>query len=164
MKLHETINWYFKARRLVEPMAHAALMFFISEVGELAEAYIVRANRGLPAGMMNILLDMQYLGKRADQWVSGQASDCPSGQAGWVRNNGRAHAPNVESEVADCLMMLERFGSQLRIDPEKALIAKMREKGFDPEIPPSIPPSEKAQMEGSKNGYELFDGGYRNVV
>jgi NTP pyrophosphatase (non-canonical NTP hydrolase) len=112
-------------------MAGQALMFLISEIGELTEAYLTRERGKLPAGMVTILVDMQYIGQRADKWVSAQEEQ-------WVRNHDRKKEPNVESEVADCLMMLERFASQLGIDPLEALVCKMRDKGFVPVDDPGV--------------------------
>lgn len=168
MDLHNLINRYYKMRKLVEPVANHALMFFISEVGELAGAYMAREHNKLSSGMLHILIDMEYVGQRADKWVTAQDD-------GWVRNNDRKKDPNVEWEVADCLMMLERFGCRLGIDPEAALISKMKEKGFvdypDEEESPNPLircPWEKhpgrKQAEGGLDGAELFEGGYRNVV
>lgn len=135
MDLHNLVNGYYKSRKLVEPMAHEALMLLISVVGKLVEAYLARQKRDVSAGMMNILVGMQYLGQRADKWVAGQNSGTSTLMpAGYYRKNGRPQDPNVEGEVAECLMMLERFSAQLGINPMDALVCKMREKGYDPDV------------------------------
>jgi NTP pyrophosphatase (non-canonical NTP hydrolase) len=117
----ETIKAYYKARGLRWPDAKDALLFFLSEVGELAEAYLVQHERSLSQEEVNLLKRFSQSGIKADEIVSRVD--------GWVRNNDRVRKEDVHKEVADCEMMLTVFMFSLSAStPDAALLAKMREK------------------------------------
>jgi len=117
----KTIQSYYQARGLQWPSAKHALWFFLSEVGELAEAYLVHHQDELTDEEINMLKNFTQEGWHADQIVSRVD--------GWVRNNDRVRKENISKEVADCEMMLGVFMySQTGASPDHALLEKMREK------------------------------------
>ena len=117
----ETIQTYYKARGLQWPAAKDALWFFLSEVGELAEAYLVHHESELTDEEVEMLSIFTKEGLHADEIVSRVD--------GWVRNNDRVRKENINKEVADCEMMLAVFAYSLsKISPDQALLEKMKEK------------------------------------
>ena len=117
----ETIQSYYQARGLQWPSAKHALLFFLSEVGELAEAYLVHHKDELTEEEIHMLESFSREGWHADQIVSRVD--------GWVRNNDRVRKENISKEVADCEMMLAVFMYSLTgTSPDDALLEKMREK------------------------------------
>ena len=120
MKLH-TIQSYYEARGLQWPSAKDALWFYLSEVGELAEAYLAHHEDELSTEEVEMLELFVKEGSHADEIVSRVD--------GWVRNNDRIRKENISKEVADCEMMLAVFMYSLTgSSPDKALLEKMREK------------------------------------
>ncbi|MFN2305207.1 MAG: hypothetical protein ACK2TV_15875 [Anaerolineales bacterium] len=120
MNIH-TIQSYYKARGLQWPAAKEALWFFLSEVGELAEAYLAHHEEALTDEEIDMLTGFSKEGLHADEIVSRVE--------GWVRNNDRTRKENIQKEVADCEMMLAVFiYSLMGSSPDEALLAKMREK------------------------------------
>lgn len=116
-----TIQTYYKARGLQWPDAKDALWFYLSEVGELAEAYLVHHQDELTAEETTMLERFTEEGQHADEIVSRVD--------GWVRNNDRVRKENISKEVADCEMMLAVFMYSLTGGtPDEALLAKMKEK------------------------------------
>ena len=115
------IDAYYRARGLGYPSAKEALLFFLSEVGELAEAYLATKANTLTDEEQSLFSDFEDLGMRADEIVSRVP--------GWVRNNDRTRKQNVPYEAADCEMMLSVFlhcyNGQI---PEEALLQKMESK------------------------------------
>lgn len=97
----ELIAAYYKARGIAFPGQKSALLFFLSEVGELAQAYERLRPADLDEEEVQLLQDFADLGAQADQIVS----RIP----GWVRNNDRSKQENIRFEVADCEMMLNVF-------------------------------------------------------
>ena len=117
----DTIQTYYKARGLQWPDAKDALWFYLSEVGELAEAYLVHHQDELTTEETAMLERFTEEGLHADEIVSRVD--------GWVRNNDRVRKENISKEVADCEMMLAVFMFSLSGGtPDEALLAKMKEK------------------------------------
>lgn len=117
----DTIQTYYKARGLQWPDAKDALWFYLSEVGELAEAYLVHHQNELTPEEAGMLARFTEEGLHADEIVSRVD--------GWVRNNDRVRKENISKEVADCDMMLAVFMYSLTGGtPDEALLAKMKEK------------------------------------
>ena len=117
----DTIQNYYKARGLQWPDAKDALWFYLSEVGELAEAYLVHHQDELTPEETAMLERFTEEGLHADEIVSRVD--------GWVRNNDRVRKENISKEVADCEMMLAVFMYSLtKGSPDEALLAKMKEK------------------------------------
>ena len=115
------IQAYYQARGLQWAGAKDALWFFLSEVGELAEAYTEEYTDNLSDEEFELLESFKYMGIQADEIVSRVP--------GWIRNNDRLHKTNVEKEVADCNMMLSVFMYSLAgKSPDDALAEKMKEK------------------------------------
>ena len=117
----ETIQSYYQARGLQWPDAKDALWFFLSEVGELAEAYLAHHKAELTDEEIAMLEVFSNEGFHADEIVSRVD--------GWVRNNDRVKKENIGKEVADCEMMLSVFMYSLtKSTPDQALLIKMEEK------------------------------------
>lgn len=112
------IQDYYRQRGLSWPDQKSALLFYLSEVGELAEAYLAIQPVELSAEEQDLLNAFAKLGLQADEVVS-----C---KPGWVRNNDRAGKENIGHEAADCNMMLsvflETYDNQ---SPDEALLEKM---------------------------------------
>ncbi|MDY6873868.1 MAG: hypothetical protein SVR81_07885 [Chloroflexota bacterium] len=117
----KTIQTYYEARGLQWPDAKDALWFYLSEVGELAEAYLAHHSEELTDEELDMLETFNKAGQHADEIVSRVP--------GWIRNNDRVRRENISKEVADCEMMLAVFMYSLTgASPEEALLAKMKEK------------------------------------
>jgi hypothetical protein len=117
----KTIQSYYQARGLKWPNAKDALWFFLSEVGELAEAYLTHHENELTEEEISMLQHFSEEGYHADEIVSRVD--------GWIRNNDRVRKENISKEVADCEMMLAVFMYSLTgSTPDEALLAKMKEK------------------------------------
>ena len=117
----ETIQSYYNARNLRWPDAKDALLFYLSEVGELAEAYLAHHAGGLTEEETQLFENFTRDGLTADEIVSRVP--------GWIRNNDRVRKENISKEVADCEMMLAVFMYSLtQSSPDEALLAKMKEK------------------------------------
>lgn len=117
----KTIQSYYRARGLQWPAAKDALWFYLSEVGELAEAYLAHHEDELTEEEITMLQRFSEEGFHADEIVSRVD--------GWVRNNDRVRKENISKEVADCEMMLAVFMYSLTgSSPDEALLAKMKEK------------------------------------
>ena len=97
----ELIKKYYNARGLAWPEQKDALLFYLSEVGELAEAYLAISPVALSDEERQLLADFAKLGMQADEIVSRVD--------GWVRNFDRQRKENIAHEVADCNMMLSVF-------------------------------------------------------
>ncbi len=116
-----TIQSYYAARGLQWPSAKDALWFYLSEVGELAEAYLSQYQNDLTAEEVKMLEIFSQEGAHADEIVSRVD--------GWIRNNDRVRKENISKEVADCEMMLAVFMYSLTgTSPDEALLDKMKEK------------------------------------
>lgn len=117
----QTIQNYYQARGLQWPAAKDALWFFLSEVGELAEAYLEHNKPELTDEEVDMLQTFADEGFHADEIVSRVE--------GWVRNNDRVKKDDIRKEVADCEMMLAVFMYSLtQTSPDDALLHKMKEK------------------------------------
>lgn len=114
----EIIQEYYRQRGLGWPDQKSALLFYLSEVGELAEAYLALEPVELTEEERELLRQFSDLGMKADEIVSRKP--------GWVRNNDRICKENIAHEAADCNMMLsvflETYSSQ---SPDDALLEKM---------------------------------------
>lgn len=123
--LKELVDAYYIHRGYKSPDRKQALLFLLSEVGELADAYfeLCRAE-DQPSERERTAIEFAVLaGEIADREVSGQKE--------WVRNNDRVKAPDLGAEAGDVLMMLERFTQAAGLgDPIYCLEAKARTKGF----------------------------------
>ena len=112
------IKAYYNARGLQWADQKSALLFFLSEVGELAEAYAEMEEAELTNEERELFSRFASLGLEADEVVSRKP--------GWIRNNDRLRKQNVAHEAADCNMMLSVFmESYARISPDDALREKM---------------------------------------
>ena len=112
------IKAYYNARGLQWADQKSALLFFLSEVGELAEAYAEVEGVGLSGEETNLLAGFADLGLKADEIVSRKP--------GWIRNNDRLRKQNIAHEAADCNMMLSVFlESYANISPDDALREKI---------------------------------------
>ena len=117
----ETIQSYYHARGLQWPSAKNALWFFLSEVGELAEAYLSQNQDMLSGEEIQMLETFAGEGLHADEIVSRVD--------GWIRNNDRVRKEDISKEVADCEMMLAVFMYSLTgTSPDDALLEKMKDK------------------------------------
>lgn len=116
-----TIQSYYEARGLQWPSAKDALWFYLSEVGELAEAFLVHHQDQLSEEEIEMLQCFRDEGFHADEIVSRVE--------GWIRNNDRVRKEDISKEVADCEMMLAVFMYSLTgSTPDDALLKKMKEK------------------------------------
>ncbi|HHV05950.1 MAG TPA: hypothetical protein GXX60_05465 [Anaerolineaceae bacterium] len=114
----ELIKKYYNARGLAWPEQKDALLFYLSEVGELAEAYLAISPVALSDEERQLLADFAKLGMQADEIVSRVD--------GWVRNFDRQRKENIAHEVADCNMMLSVFMESFAgRTPDDALREKM---------------------------------------
>lgn len=114
----ELIKAYYKARGLQWADQKSALLFFLSEVGELAEAYAEVEGSSLSREEAELFDRFAALGLEADEIVSRKP--------GWIRNNDRLRKQNVAHEAADCNMMLSVFmESYANLSPDEALREKM---------------------------------------
>ena len=112
------IEAYYNARGLQWADQKSALLFFLSEVGELAEAYAEVEEMGLTSEEIELFSRFAALGLEADEVVSRKP--------GWIRNNDRLRKQNIAHEAADCNMMLSVFmESYAHISPDDALREKM---------------------------------------
>ena len=112
------IKAYYDARGLQWTDQKSALLFFLSEVGELAEAYAEMEEAELTNEERELFSRFASLGLEADEVVSRKP--------GWIRNNDRLRKQNVAHEAADCNMMLSVFmESYAHISPDDALREKM---------------------------------------
>lgn len=115
------IKKYYQARGLAWPGQKDALLFYLSEVGELAEAYLAISPVDLSDEERQLLADFAALGLKADEIVSRVE--------GWVRNFDRQRKENIAHEVADCNMMLSVFMEAFEgRSPDDALREKMELK------------------------------------
>jgi len=122
----KTIDEYYAFRKLEPPNGIQSFWFYLSEVGELAEAMLALYPEHFTPSEKTLLSDFVRLGLQADSIVSSQAA--------WTRNNERTLKPaSIESEAADNFMMLDRTLKGLE-KPEafELLLAKMESKGFKP--------------------------------
>lgn len=123
LSMRPIIDAYFKFRGLKEPSAEEALLFLLSEVGELCKAWEDEHQNTLHPLEKNVVEDMKFLGEKADELVSIRG--------GWTRNNGRKGPSDLDGEFGDVLMMLDRFAGALGKDVlGELLFAKMLKKGF----------------------------------
>ncbi len=114
----EIIKAYYIARGLQWADQKSALLFFLSEVGEMAEAYAEVEGDGLTVEEAGLLARFAMLGLEAD--------DIVSRKPGWIRNNDRLRKQNIAHEAADCNMMLAVFmESYANLSPDDALREKM---------------------------------------
>lgn len=112
------IKKYYQTRGLAWPGQKDALLFYLSEVGELAEAYLAIAPVELSEEERQLLAEFASLGMKADEIVSRVD--------GWVRNLDRQRKENIAHEVADCNMMLSVFMEAFeKRSPDDALREKM---------------------------------------
>jgi len=112
------IKAYYEARGLQWADQKSAFLFFLSEVGELAEAYSEVEGAGLSGEERDLMDRFAALGLEADEIVSRKP--------GWIRNNDRLRKQNIAHEAADCNMMLSVFmESYANISPDDVLREKM---------------------------------------
>lgn len=94
MTLVDDVKNYFEFRNYKVPDTHQAMLFLMSEVGELA-----------------------------DELVQSMSDD-------WVRNNPENKGKGIQGEAGDVLMMLCALCSAAGFDPEEAMRAKWKTKGY----------------------------------
>ena len=112
------IQAYYGQRGTSWPALKSALLFFLSEVGELAEAYLALQPVELSPEEEQLLEQFAALGLQADEIVSRKP--------GWARNNDRARKENIAHEAADCNMMLSVFLQTYNDQsPDEVLLEKM---------------------------------------
>ena len=125
MTLRREIDDYYAKRGLEEPDQLESLLWLLSEVGELAEAYLAN-HPALSAGANSVVDSL-----RASVDAGVQAESCVvSMRETWVRNGERmVTKSDVASEIADCCMMLDRFAKANSMDaPSELLRRKMERK------------------------------------
>ena len=123
----EIIQEYYQQRGLSWPDQMSALLFYLSEVGELAEAYLAIQPVEMTKEEQELLKVFAELGLQADEIVSRKP--------GWVRNNDRVRKENIAHEAADCNMMLTVFLETCKgQSPDDALLEKMALKLGHPVI------------------------------
>lgn len=117
----EIIKDYYQQRGLGWPDQKSALLFYLSEVGELAEAYLAIQPVELNEEEQELFKSFVQLGLKADEIVSRKP--------GWIRNNDRLRKENIAHEAADCNMMLSVFMDTYNgQSPDDALHQKMELK------------------------------------
>lgn len=117
----EIIREYYRQRGLGWPDHKSALLFFLSEVGELAEAYLTIQAESFSEEEKSLFQNFAELGLKADEIVSRKP--------GWIRNNDRLRKENIAHEAADCNMMLSVFlETYAGLSPDEALLQKMELK------------------------------------
>lgn len=121
IELGDVVDDYFEFRKYKEPTAEQALLFLISEIGELTEAFLERYPQELNLRAL-VFNNIVSISKTADEVVSETQ--------GWVRNNDRTKKTDISDEVGDALMMLTKFAGKLNIDPVDGMLDKMAKKGF----------------------------------
>ncbi len=123
----EIIQEYYQQRGLSWPDQMSALLFYLSEVGELAEAYLAIQPVEMTKEEQELLKVFAELGLQADEIVSRKP--------GWVRNYDRIRKENIAHEAADCNMMLTVFLETCKgQSPDDALLEKMALKLGHPVI------------------------------
>ena len=114
----EIIQEYYHQRGLSWPDHKSALLFYLSEVGELAEAYLTTPSAQLSEEEQVLFQNFADLGLQADAIVSRKP--------GWIRNHDRLDKENIAHEAADCSMMLSVFLETYQgQSPDEALLEKM---------------------------------------
>lgn len=125
--LSRVVVKYYEYRKYPMPSATQALLFLISEIGEVAEAFLTQVE-GLSREEEGVFVSARTLGRVADDVVSRQRN--------WVRNGDREKKPNIEFEIGDVLQMVCVFALTLGLDAVQALYKKLSSKGFD--VPAAI--------------------------
>jgi len=119
----DEIKSYYQKRGLKEPTALEALMWLISEVGELVDACCQTPDAISGVGLQ---LDI-YLSVLIDQCRVIERTVAE--QSGWVRNNQPKGTYDLPGEVGDVLMMLSVFAEKAGLpEPEVCLREKMERK------------------------------------
>lgn len=138
----DTIDQYYQHRELVEPNSTEALLWLITEVAELAQAYSAYVMQYEDAAEAVDDYD-RSLGFSAPEYASIQLlikiRQTLEGALGerretWVRNNPTqpGSKSDLPGEIADVYMMLDRFCKELGMgEPSQLLGTKMKAKGFD---------------------------------
>lgn len=117
----EIIKDYYDQRGLGWPDQKSALLFYLSEVGELAEAWLAIQPVDLTEEEQELFQSFADLGLKADEIVSRKP--------GWIRNNDRLRKENIAHEAADCNMMLSVFMDTYNgQSPDAALLEKIELK------------------------------------
>lgn len=117
----EIIKDYYDQRGLGWPDQKSALLFYLSEVGELAEAWLAIQPVDLTEEEQELFQSFADLGLKADEIVSRKP--------GWIRNYDRLRKENITHEAADCNMMLSVFMDTYNgQSPDDALLQKMELK------------------------------------
>ena len=118
----DEIKSYYVKRGLKEPTAIEALMWLISEVGELVEAHCtpeIISNMNISDSIEIVSLIMQC----------NVIEDIVAKRSGWVRNNQPKGTYDLPGECADVLMMLSVFADKAGLpEPETCLREKMERK------------------------------------
>lgn len=124
-RLKPLVDQYFIEHKLVEPNAEQAFLFLVSEMGELAEAFIDTLDNPQIIETLYIALQLSGLGKSADHAVSHSGKE-------WHRNHDRYKVSkpgqSLRDEIADVLMMTDRLAATIGADATLCLIEKMVRK------------------------------------
>jgi NTP pyrophosphatase (non-canonical NTP hydrolase) len=133
MNILQVIEQYARFRKYETPDGNEALIFLVSEIGELARAHLARDPQ-IDQEARSLLMTVGDLGERADALVSGRKA--------WVRNGDRNKPHDARAEVGDVLMMLGRYCAAEGLgEPGSLMLEKMRAKGFE-----WIPADAEAQL------------------
>jgi NTP pyrophosphatase (non-canonical NTP hydrolase) len=113
------VRSYFKFRKYVEPTSTQALLWMISEMGELCQ--LITEDMELTPEAL-VLGKMMELGVEAENVLTG-------GDRPWVRNNPiEPKREDVAREAGDVLMMFYKFAEKAHILPYFSMTEKFKEK------------------------------------
>lgn len=127
--LTTSVSKYYEARKLKRPSATEALLWLVSELGELAEAHAT------PLFCVPEMSFSERFALRAVTWVGKLAERVVAKRGGWTRNNGRKtdflkfRDERVSDEVGDVLMMLTVYANEEAFDPYLSMLEKFAKKG-----------------------------------
>lgn len=119
--LRPTIDAYYAARQMTSPDDSESLLWLLSEIGELVDAWLRSKERNLSPDTRFILDEAVTLGVEAERIVASTKR--------WIRNNQPKGSIELGGEIGDVLMMLDRFALAIgESEPETLLRYKMHTK------------------------------------
>lgn len=119
--LRETIDQYYALRGLTPPNDSESLLWLISELGELVDAWMKTKHPDLPSDARYVFDEMITLGSEAEAAVTNGKH--------WIRNNQPKGSIELGGEIGDVLMMLDRFAAATsHQEPKHELMTKLRRK------------------------------------
>lgn len=120
--LREIIDQYYSLRGLVTPNDTESLLWLISEVSELVEAWRISGKRKLTPDASYVFDEVITLGKEAELAVAKNGKE-------WIRNRQFKGTVDLGGEIGDVLMMLDRFAAAVsHQEPKHELMTKLRRK------------------------------------